>query len=1113
MAAPAPGQRGVSARPRRGAATDGNRLHRPARSVRSMGAMTDAVAALAAAPRPAAARPSPGVRAIARRLLRGGAGPADHLAARPRRPARCWPTTSRSPTRRRCSSRPTTTSPACCTPSGVAPRRRSASAQGPLDEAAARAGVAARSARTGDVFRGTPVRYWFDAELAEIFGVACARRRRPPTRSTTRSPSGWPRTPSGRARCSSASASRCWRPPTTRATTSPRTPRSPPTPRGPAGSSRPSGPTATWSRRARLAPTRSAGSARSADVDTGDYAGYVAALEERRRHFIAHGATSADHSHDDAAHRAARDRPRRRASTTPALAGDGHAGRGDRLPPPHGAGDGPDVVRRRAGDDAAPGRAPQPPRGRRRARSAPTPGTTSRCAVEFTDALRPLLERFGTHPGFHLVLFTLDETVFTRELARWPASTRRCTSARRGGSSTPRTPSAASGPRSPRPPGSRRTSGFVDDTRAFCSIPARHDMSRRLDAGYLAQLVAEHRLDEDEAVDTAVDLVDRPAARGLQAVSAPRAGRAAPARRRAAAPVRARPPRAGQLLPRPPGLVHRHARRRARLGDRRLHRPPRRARRRADRPGRAVHAGHPRPPTATASRSWARRPRPTRRPTTTPGWATSPIPDVRGGDHSPSPRPATSAAPTAAWTRRPEVRGRRRRAARATRARRAARRPAACVAGLARPPRAPTPDRSPSCPCDNLPDNGAVRGPRRAATSPRLVDPALADWIDEHVSLVTTMVDRITPETDAGGPRAPCRGAPGRTTRAGGHRAVQRVGAQRDFPAGRPALGGRRRAFIDDVDPVRAAQALAAQRRPLAARLRRSAARARDGGRGGRRRARAGRWLEQWWAEASAAPRLPARRRRGATAPRCSSASPTRGCGTALAQIAADGSQKLPVRILPVLRRERAAGRLPEGAVARPRRLGRPPARRRRAGQGRRAERRPARRRALTRPSAPVAALDPALADDAELVAAVRAEPSSSAAGPPRDRPGRAAPGDVVIGLDVGTTAAKAVAFALGSAWRRRDPRVPAARARARLAGAGPRRRRGRDGHRRSAECVAAAAVRRSSPSRYRRDARPARAGRGDCGRSPRCSPGPTPGRPDRRGRCASRGWPRSCTG
>ena len=126
---------------------------------------------------------------------------------------------------------------------------------------------------------------------------------------------------------------------------------------------------------------------------------------------------------------------------------------------------------------------------------------------DFTDPLRPLLERFGTHPNLHLVLFTLDETAFSRELAPlagfypsvyvgapwWfldaPAAVRRFRAAV--------TETA----------GFSRTSGFIDDTRAFCSIPARHDMARRLDAGYLAGLVAEHVLDEDEALDTAVDLV------------------------------------------------------------------------------------------------------------------------------------------------------------------------------------------------------------------------------------------------------------------------------------------------------------------------------------------------------------------------------------------------------------------------------------------------------------------------------------------------------------------------------------------------------------------------------------------------------------------------------
>jgi glucuronate isomerase len=50
------------------------------------------------------------------------------------------------------------------------------------------------------------------------------------------------------------------------------------------------------------------------------------------------------------------------------------------------------------------------------------------------------------------------------------------------------------------------TVGFNDDTRAFPSIPARHDVARRVDCGFLAKWVAEHRLDEDEAAELAVDL-------------------------------------------------------------------------------------------------------------------------------------------------------------------------------------------------------------------------------------------------------------------------------------------------------------------------------------------------------------------------------------------------------------------------------------------------------------------------------------------------------------------------------------------------------------------------------------------------------------------------------
>jgi len=127
--------------------------------------------------------------------------------------------------------------------------------------------------------------------------------------------------------------------------------------------------------------------------------------------------------------------------------------------------------------------------------------------TEYTRALRPMLDRFGTEPGFRVILFTVDETVYSRELAPIAGTY----------------PSVRLG--APwwfldSPEGMRRffesaietagfynTSGFVDDTRAYASIPARHDLFRRVVAGYLARLVLEHRLSQDEAVETAIDLV------------------------------------------------------------------------------------------------------------------------------------------------------------------------------------------------------------------------------------------------------------------------------------------------------------------------------------------------------------------------------------------------------------------------------------------------------------------------------------------------------------------------------------------------------------------------------------------------------------------------------
>jgi glucuronate isomerase len=243
----------------------------------------------------------------------------------------------------------------------------------------------------------------------------------------------------------------------------------------------------------------------AAGVDTGEYAGYVRALEERRRYFIAHGAVSADHSHEDVRTDPLdpddAERIYRAALAGEATVAEATAFRRHMLL---------EMARMSCEDGLAMTLHPAVRRAHHRptvARFGPDTGSDVPLRVEFTDALRPLLERYGTHPGFHLVAFTLDDTVWSRELAPlagfypclyvgapwWfldaPESIR---DYRRVVTEIAGFP---------------RTSGFIDDTRAFCSIPARHDMSRRLDAGWIAELVAEHRLDEDEALETLADLV------------------------------------------------------------------------------------------------------------------------------------------------------------------------------------------------------------------------------------------------------------------------------------------------------------------------------------------------------------------------------------------------------------------------------------------------------------------------------------------------------------------------------------------------------------------------------------------------------------------------------
>ena len=240
-------------------------------------------------------------------------------------------------------------------------------------------------------------------------------------------------------------------------------------------------------------------------IDTGSYAGWVAAMENRRAFFKSHGAVSTDHSHRDA-------------RVEPLASGEAERlyarARARTITP-----DEADTLRRgfmfeqarMAADDGlvmtlhpAVYRNHHPATFQRYGADV---GADIPLQVEFTRAVAPMLAAFGTSPYFQVVFFTMDETVYSRELAPlagfypsvyigvpwWfidaPDAMRRFRSAV--------TETAGFG----------RTSGFIDDTRAFLSIPARHDLSRRIDAGYLAGLVAEHRLSLDEAVDTATGLV------------------------------------------------------------------------------------------------------------------------------------------------------------------------------------------------------------------------------------------------------------------------------------------------------------------------------------------------------------------------------------------------------------------------------------------------------------------------------------------------------------------------------------------------------------------------------------------------------------------------------
>jgi glucuronate isomerase len=240
-------------------------------------------------------------------------------------------------------------------------------------------------------------------------------------------------------------------------------------------------------------------------VDTGSLAGWVDAMERRRAYFAAHGAVSSDHGHRDA----------RMTPLDPATGDRLYArARAGRATPAEA-----EVLRqgllfemaRMASEDGlvmtlhpAVSRDHHAPS---RAAHGTDIGADIPVRVELTEALRPVLHAFGTHPRFRLVVFTIDETTFSRELAPlagfypslyvgapWWFLDAPDAMARYRAAVTETA-------------GFTRTSGFVDDTRAYLSIPARHDASRRSDAAYLARLVTEHRLTVDEAHETARALV------------------------------------------------------------------------------------------------------------------------------------------------------------------------------------------------------------------------------------------------------------------------------------------------------------------------------------------------------------------------------------------------------------------------------------------------------------------------------------------------------------------------------------------------------------------------------------------------------------------------------
>jgi glucuronate isomerase len=238
--------------------------------------------------------------------------------------------------------------------------------------------------------------------------------------------------------------------------------------------------------------------------NTGTWQGYLRALANRRAYFASFGATSTDHGHPSAA---TFDLPPgqcealfRKALAADVSPADAEAFRGQMLV---------EMARMSLDDGLVMQIHPGSFRNHNSAlfrAFGPDKGADIPMATDYVRALKPLLDRFGNDPRLTVIVFTLDESTYSRELAPLAGHY----------------PALKVGPawwffdspegmryyreRTSETAGFYNTVGFNDDTRAFPSIPARHDVARRVDCAFLARWVAEHRLDEDEAADLAIDL-------------------------------------------------------------------------------------------------------------------------------------------------------------------------------------------------------------------------------------------------------------------------------------------------------------------------------------------------------------------------------------------------------------------------------------------------------------------------------------------------------------------------------------------------------------------------------------------------------------------------------